>query len=149
MCQIRDVVNQRSLPIISADAGQCCAPLARAPLSESGANELGTLFKAVADPVRLRLLSLIACHDGGESCVCDLLDAFDLTAPSVSYHLRILREAGLISSERRGTWVYYRVNPEAMARMSDILAPPLAAVSAGAGAVPAGARQDRASSSAS
>jgi ArsR family transcriptional regulator len=127
MCQIREVVNQKLLPVIEADQGQCCAPLACEPLPEAGADELAALFKAVADPVRLRLLSLIACHEGGESCVCDLLDAFDMTAPSVSYHLKILREAGLISSERRGTWVYYRVNPPVMARMSSVLAPRLAA----------------------
>ena len=89
-----------------------------------GAQELALLFKAVADPVRLRLLSMIACHPGGESCVCDLTPAFDMTAPSISYHLKILREAGLITSERRGTWVYYRVMPEVMARMSVVLAPP-------------------------
>ena len=93
--------------------------------------------------MRLRLLSLIACHDGGESCVCDLLEAFDLTAPSVSYHLKILREAGLISSERRGTWVYYRVNPDVMARMSAVLVPPASALagrelSAARGGPPAG-----------
>ncbi len=104
-------------------AGECCAPLAREPLPESGAQELALLFKAVADPMRLRLLSLIACHEGGESCVCDLTDAFDVTPPSVSYHLKILREAGLISSDRRGTWIYYRVNPDVMARMSAVLAP--------------------------
>ena len=123
MCQIREVVNQKLLPVIPADGKQCCAPLACEPLPPAGAEELAPLFKALADPVRLRLLSLIACHDGGESCVCDLLDAFDMTAPSVSYHLKILREAGLISSERRGTWVYYRVNPGVMARMSAVLAP--------------------------
>jgi ArsR family transcriptional regulator, arsenate/arsenite/antimonite-responsive transcriptional repressor len=104
MCQIREVVNQGLLPLVDADAQECCAPLA-------------------ADPMRLRLLSLIACHDGGESCVCDLLEAFDVTAPSISYHLKILREAGLISSERRGTWVYYRVNPDVLTRMSAVLAP--------------------------
>jgi ArsR family transcriptional regulator, arsenate/arsenite/antimonite-responsive transcriptional repressor len=114
MCQIRGVVNQ--VP--------CCEPLAREPLPQAGAEELAPLFKALADPMRLRLLSLIACHDGGESCVCDLLGAFDVTAPSVSYHLKILREAGLISSERRGTWVYYRVNPAVMERMAAVLAPP-------------------------
>ena len=92
-------------------------------MPESGARELALLFKAVADPVRLRLLSLIACHEGGESCVCDLTGAFEMTAPSVSYHLRILREAGLISAERRGTWVYYRVEPAVMARMSAVLVP--------------------------
>ena len=98
------------------------APLACGPLLPAGADELASLFKALADPLRLRLL--IACHDGGESCVCDLLEAFDVTAPSISYHLKILREAGLISSERRGTWVYYRVNPDVMARMSAVLVPP-------------------------
>jgi ArsR family transcriptional regulator len=127
------VVNQKLLPVIEDAKGQCCAPLAREPLSDSGAGELAPLFKAVADPVRLRLLSLIACHDGGESCVCDLLEAFDMTAPSVSYHLKILREAGLISAERRGTWVYYRANPDVMARMSAVLAPSLAAVAGRAG----------------
>jgi len=123
MCQIRGVVNQKLLPVVDVTAVPCCEPLAREPLPPAGAEELAPLFKALADPVRLRLLSLIACHDGGESCVCDLLGAFDMTAPSVSYHLKILREAGLISSERRGTWVYYRVNPGVMARMSAVLAP--------------------------
>jgi ArsR family transcriptional regulator len=121
------MANQKLLPLAGAGNGACCEPLAREPLPQAGAQELAPLFKAVADPMRLRLLSLIACHDGGESCVCDLLDAFDVTAPSVSYHLKILREAGLISSERRGTWVYYRVNPGVMARMSAVLAPPATA----------------------
>ncbi|MHB1433526.1 MAG: ArsR/SmtB family transcription factor [Streptosporangiaceae bacterium] len=94
------------------------------PAGAVGAEELAALFKAVADPLRLRLLSLIACHPGGESCVCDLTPEFDVTAPSISYHLKVLREAGLISSERRGTWVYYRVMPQAMARMSAVLEPP-------------------------
>jgi len=124
MCQIKDMVNQKRLPVVPADGKGCCAPLARTPLPPAGADELAPLFKALADPMRLRLLSLIACHDGGESCVCDLLEAFDVTAPSVSYHLKVLREAGLISAERRGTWVYYRVNPAVMARMSAVLAPP-------------------------
>jgi ArsR family transcriptional regulator len=120
-------MNQKLLPVIESDAGACCAPLACEPLPQAGAEELAGLFKAVADPMRLRLLSLIACHEGGESCVCDLLDAFDVTAPSISYHLKILREAGLISSERRGTWVYYRVNRDVMERMSAVLGPGLAA----------------------
>jgi ArsR family transcriptional regulator len=123
MCQIREVLNQELLPVIEAESAVCCGPLAREPLPPGGADELAPLFKAVADPMRLRLLSLIACHDGGESCVCDLTAAFDVTAPTVSYHLRILREAGLISAERRGTWVYYRVNPQVMARMSAVLVP--------------------------
>ena len=128
MCQIRGVVNQKLLPVTPVNETQCCAPLAREPLPQAGAEELAPLFKALADPMRLRLLSLIACHDGGESCVCDLLDAFDMTAPSVSYHLKVLREAGLVTSERRGTWVYYRAVPEAMARMSAVLVPRPAAL---------------------
>ena len=130
------MTNQKLLPVLAAAdpaaatvGSACCAPLACEPLSPAGAEELAALFKAVADPVRLRLLSLIACHPGGESCVCDLTPEFDMTAPSVSYHLKILREAGLISSERRGTWVYYRVMPQAMARMSAVLAPSVPPVS--------------------
>jgi ArsR family transcriptional regulator len=125
MCQIKEVTKQELLPVLEPGAAECCPPLACEPLSPAGADELAALFKAVADPVRLRLLSMIACHPGGESCVCDLTPAFAMTAPSVSYHLKILREAGLITSERRGTWVYYRVEPGVMARMSAVLAPPL------------------------
>jgi ArsR family transcriptional regulator, arsenate/arsenite/antimonite-responsive transcriptional repressor len=123
----------QELPIVAADGAECCAPLACEPLSGAGAEDLAPLFKAVADPMRLRLLSLIACHEGGESCVCDLTDAFDVTAPTVSYHLRILREAGLISAERRGTWIYYRINPDVMARMSAVLVPQPAALTGAAG----------------
>jgi ArsR family transcriptional regulator, arsenate/arsenite/antimonite-responsive transcriptional repressor len=132
MCQIKDMSNQEVVIGEAAGSGaccppgggtECCAPLACEPLPEAGAQELALLFKAVADPMRLRLLSLIACHEGGESCVCDLTDAFDVTPPSISYHLKILREAGLISSDRRGTWIYYRVNPDVMARMSAVLVP--------------------------
>ena len=140
MCQIKDMSKHDVVIGEAAGSGdccppgdggaECCAPLACEPLPESGAQELALLFKAVADPVRLRLLSLIACHDGGESCVCDLLDAFDMTPPSISYHLKILREAGLLSSERRGTWVYYRVNPDVMTRMSAVLVPQPAALAA-------------------
>ena len=124
-------------PPKAAEEAECCAPLACEPLPESGAEELASLFKAVADPMRLRLLSLIACHEGGESCVCDLTAAFDVTAPTVSYHLRILREAGLISAERRGTWVYYRIEPGVMARMSAVLVPQPAALT-GAASLAAG-----------
>ncbi|MEV6832576.1 metalloregulator ArsR/SmtB family transcription factor [Amycolatopsis sp. NPDC051102] len=108
----------KQLPVV-----QCCSPLARDPLSEVQAVELAKLFKAMADPVRLRLLSLIASHAGGEACVCDLTDAFDLTGPTISHHLKVLRESGLITGERRGTWVYYRVHPEVLARLSAVLVP--------------------------
>ncbi|WP_061295614.1 ArsR/SmtB family transcription factor [Herbidospora cretacea] len=102
---------------------QCCPPLIRGPLSEQDAVDLAALLKAVADPVRLRLLSMIGSHEGGEACVCDLTDAFDLTAPTISHHLKVLRTAGLIDGERRGTWVYYRVIPETVARLSAIFTP--------------------------
>jgi ArsR family transcriptional regulator len=111
-----------------ADVVGCCSPLQREPLSVEQATELARLFKAMGDPVRLRLLSLIASHDGGEACVCELTDVFDLSGPTISHHLKVLREAGLISGERRGTWVYYRVHPEALARLSAVLVPHEAAV---------------------
>jgi ArsR family transcriptional regulator len=106
-----------------AVATQCCAPIASEPLSESAAAELAVLLKAVADPVRLRLLSMIGAHAGGETCVCDLTDAFDLTGPTISHHLKVLRTAGLIDCERRGTWVYYWIVPTAVARLGALFTP--------------------------
>ena len=110
-------MSKQTLPL----AGSCCAPLAQEPLSAEDAGELARAFKAIGDPVRLRLLSLIASRDG-ETCVCDLTAPFDLTAPTISHHLKVLREAGLIDCERRGTWVYYRSEPQALARLSGVLA---------------------------
>ncbi|SEN41981.1 ArsR/SmtB family transcription factor [Nonomuraea pusilla] len=106
-----------------AEAAACCAPIARQPLAEPDAAELAALLKAVADPVRLRLLSMIGSHAGGEVCVCDLTAAFDLTAPTISHHLKVLRTAGLIDGERRGTWVYYRIVPEQVARLGALFTP--------------------------
>lgn len=97
--------------------------MAREPLSESQAVELSRSFKALSDPVRLRLLSLIASHSGGEACVCDLTGTFDLTGPTISHHLKVLRESGLVIGERRATWVYYRVEPDVLARLSAVLLP--------------------------
>ena len=99
----------------------CCSPVTRRPLSAEEANELAGMFKAVGDPVRLRLLSLIAAHAGGEACVCDLSGAFELSGPTISHHLKVLREAGLIEGERRGTWIYYRVRPQLLRQLSDVL----------------------------
>jgi ArsR family transcriptional regulator len=87
----------------------CCSPLTSEPLSAEAAAGVAPLLKALADPARLRLLSLIASHDGGEACVCDLNDAFDLSQSTVSHHLKVLHAAGLLEREKRGVWVYYRV----------------------------------------
>jgi ArsR family transcriptional regulator len=108
-----------TLPIIDA-GGRCCASLDGAPLTPEQAAELAPMFKALGDPVRLRLLSLIAAS-APEACVCDLTEAFDLTGPTISHHLRVLREAGLVDSQRRGTWVYYWIRPEVLRGMSALL----------------------------
>ena len=92
-------------------------------LTDVVAADLAKAFKALGDPVRLRLLSLIAARAGGEVCVCDLTDAFAVTGPTISHHLRVLREAGLIDCERRGTWVYYWIIPAALAPLSQLLDP--------------------------
>lgn len=105
------------------DPDECYSPLIREPLTADQATELARAFKAVGDPVRLRLLSLIAPHEGGEACVCDLTGAFDLTGPTISHHLKVLRESGLVTGERRGTWIYYRVRPDTLARLSTVLSP--------------------------
>ena len=91
------------------------------PAAAISATVLAPAFKALGDPVRLRLLSMIASAGGGEVCVCDLTGAFHLTGPTISHHLRVLREAGLVDSDRRGTWVYYRMIPAALAVMGTLL----------------------------
>jgi len=107
-------------PTPTTVGGGCCAPLLAAPLDPEQAVDLARAFKALGDPVRLRLLSLITSADG-ETCVCDLTTAFDLTGPTISHHLKVLREAGLVGSERRGTWVYYWPRPENLGRLSALL----------------------------
>ncbi|MEZ7239503.1 metalloregulator ArsR/SmtB family transcription factor [Rhodococcus sp. GXMU-t2271] len=99
----------------------CCPPLSREPLTSDWAGDLARMFKALGDPVRLRMLSLIASHEGGECCVCDISPSFDLSQPTISHHLKVLREAGLLDCERRGTWVHYRVVPSALAQLSAVL----------------------------
>lgn len=83
-------------------------------LSAEQAEALARVFKALADPVRLRLLSMIAGADRGEACVCELTVGFDVSGPTISHHLKVLREARLIEGDRRGTWIYYRVLPQAL-----------------------------------
>jgi ArsR family transcriptional regulator, arsenate/arsenite/antimonite-responsive transcriptional repressor len=100
---------------------ECCSPLVSEPLDEDQAAELSRVFKALGDPVRLRLFSLVASYQGGEACVCDISGFFDVSQPTISHHLKVLREAGLLTSERRATWVYYRVVPETLAKLSGLL----------------------------
>jgi ArsR family transcriptional regulator len=96
-------------------------PVTRAALDPEQANAFAPLFKALGDPVRLRLLSMIASAGGGEVCVCDLTGEFSLTGPTISHHLKVLREAGLVDSDRRGTWVYYRLVPAPLALLGGLL----------------------------
>ena len=103
---------------------ECCSPLVSEPLDGDQAAELSRVFKALGDPVRLRLFSLVASYQGGEACVCDISGFFDVSQPTISHHLKVLREAGLLTSERRATWVYYRVVPETLDKLSGLLALP-------------------------
>lgn len=108
----------------SASAGVtavCCPPpLTSAVLSQEAAEGVAPLVRALADPVRLRLMSLIAAHEDAEACVCDLNDAFDLSQPTISHHLKVLHEVGLLQRSKRGTWVYYRVSTEALAAVANL-----------------------------
>ncbi|MEU2514247.1 ArsR/SmtB family transcription factor [Streptomyces syringium] len=98
----------------------CCPPLTAGELSEKDAVRMAAMFKALSDPVRLRLFSRVASHPDGEACVCDIQDV-GVSQPTVSHHLKKLKDAGLLTSERRGTWVYYRVEPSVLAGMSAML----------------------------
>jgi ArsR family transcriptional regulator len=105
----------------------CCPPLSAQPLSQAQAEQVAPLLKALAEPVRLRLMSLVASHPGGEACVCDLNDAFDLSQPTISHHLKVLHEAGLLARDKRGVWVYYRARTEALAALGALIGSPDAA----------------------
>jgi ArsR family transcriptional regulator, arsenate/arsenite/antimonite-responsive transcriptional repressor len=107
-----------------ADSAACCSPLTSQPLSMEQAERVAPLLKALADPVRLRLMSLVASHEGGEACVCDLNDAFDLSQPTISHHMKVLYDAGLVDREKRGVWVFYRVRPQALASLSALIGCP-------------------------
>ncbi|MDB5478934.1 MAG: ArsR family transcriptional regulator [Alphaproteobacteria bacterium] len=107
------------LPVI--DAAACCAPLAREPLTQPQADDLARSLKALADPARLRLLSIIAASEGSEACVCDLTEPLNIGQPTVSHHLRVLTEAGFVTRSKRGTWAYYKLVPGALDALSRVL----------------------------
>jgi ArsR family transcriptional regulator, arsenate/arsenite/antimonite-responsive transcriptional repressor len=126
VCQYRWVSNSLPLTVISpAETAACCAPLTAQPLSMEQAEQVAPLLKALADPVRLRLMSLIASRAGGEACICDLNDAFDLSQPTISHHMKVLHEAGLVDRDKRGVWVYYRVRPQALAGLAALIGCPV------------------------
>lgn len=102
-------------------SGVGCAPLSGAPLSADGAARLAARLKAVADPARLRILSLIQAQPEGEACVCHLTGPLGLSQPTVSHHLKVLHEAGLVQREQRGTWAHYRADGDALDELAELL----------------------------
>jgi ArsR family transcriptional regulator len=129
ICQYRCM--PKSLVVLDpAGPAACCPPLAAQPLSRAQAEQVAPLLKALADPVRLRLMSLVASHPGGEACVCDLSEAFDLSQPTISHHLKVLHEAGLLDRDKRGVWVYYRARPQALASLGTLIGSPEPAATA-------------------
>jgi ArsR family transcriptional regulator len=100
----------------------CCPPMAQTRVPAEVAGVLSVAFKALGDPIRLQLMSMIASAPGGEICVCDLTPAFELTGQTISHHLKVLREAGLVDAERRASWVYYRARPALMRQLATLLA---------------------------
>jgi ArsR family transcriptional regulator len=114
-------MSKSLLTLTPVEAVACCSPVTREPLPADAAARISPLLKALADPVRLRLLSLVASHRDGEACVCDLQEAFDLSQPTISHHLKVLHEVGLLDRSKRGVWVYYQVRPAALADLATLL----------------------------
>ena len=109
------------LEVTDVSAGACCTPLVREPLTADEADQLATTMKALADPARLRLLSIVAASEGAEACVCDLIEPIGLSQPTVSHHLKVLTTAGFLERSKRGTWAYYKLIPGALDRISQLL----------------------------
>src|SRR3954462_4332369 len=114
-------MSKSLLELTPVETVACCAPLTAEPLSADAAGRIAPLLKALADPVRLRLLSLVASHSGGEACVCDLNDAFELSQPTISHHLKVLHEVGLLDRSKRGVWVYYSIRRAALADLGTLI----------------------------
>ena len=120
VCQYRRVPKSQ-LTLTPVQTAACCSPVLREPLSLDQAERVVPLLKALADPVRLRLVSIVAASEGGEACVCDLNDAFDLSQPTISHHLKVLHDAGLLDRSKRGVWVYYAVRREVLADVAVLI----------------------------
>ncbi len=106
---------------VTAPILECCPPLLNSPLGQAEAEQLAAAFRVIADPTRLRLLSLLASKPEGEACVCDLVEPLDLSQPTISHHLKVLYDAGLLGRTRRGTWIYYRLLPARLQVLRDAL----------------------------
>jgi ArsR family transcriptional regulator len=111
------------MPIRKSSAS-CCTPVLTGRLETRQADELAGIFRALGDPGRLRLLSFLAAQPGGEACVCNLTEPLGLSQPTVSHHLKVLTEAGLLERERRATWIYYRLRLERLGELCAALMPP-------------------------
>jgi ArsR family transcriptional regulator len=112
------------LPVLTpGEAGACCTPMTQQRVDGTTAIALAPAFKALGDPVRLQLMSMIASAPDGEICVCELTPAFEVSGSTISHHLKTLREAGLVHAERRASWVYYRPRPEIMQQLAALLTP--------------------------
>ena len=111
----------KSLAVLDAPPVACCTPLDAATMSDAEAQATASLFKALADPARVRIVNMLAAADAGV-CVCDLVPPLGLSQPTVSHHLRVLLDAGLVTREQRGKWAYFRVVPEALERLRQLLA---------------------------
>ncbi|MFZ2481980.1 MAG: metalloregulator ArsR/SmtB family transcription factor [Propioniciclava sp.] len=112
------------LPLVTtADTGACCAPVTAGVMELVDARRLARMFKALGDPTRVRLVSMIAARSGAEACVCDLTGPVGLSQPTVSHHMKQLVDAGLVTREQRGKWAYYAIVPETLAMLSGVLDP--------------------------
>lgn len=103
------------------DVTACCAPITRESISAENADKLARSLKALADPARLRLISMVAAHENAEACVCDLTEPLGLGQPTVSHHLKVLVDAGILSRDKRGTWAYYKLVPGALDSLATLL----------------------------
>ena len=113
-------VRQPAIPALPL-AGECCAPLLREPISAQHAAGLARTLKALADPVRLQMVSMVAAHEDGEACVCELTELLGLTQPTISHHLKILADAGIFTRDKRGVWAYYAIVPQALDALASLL----------------------------
>ncbi len=113
--------EKMTLELTPVETVACCSPLTSSPLTIEQAERIAPLLKAIADPVRLRLLSLVAAHEGREACVCELQDAFALSQPTISHHLKVLHDVGLLDRTKRATWVYYSVREDALSDLAAMI----------------------------